>query len=69
VHGLHRNRSQVAGQPFEVALPDGVTTGATLWLRLWIDFDQDGVLSAGDLRALIEVGGDPVETSFVVTIS
>ena len=53
----------------EVALPDGVTTGATLWLRLWIDFDQDGVLSAGDLQALIEVGGDPVETSFVVTIS
>jgi hypothetical protein len=46
----------------------GVATGATLWLRLWIDFDQDGALSDGDLVVLDVPDGDPIEGSFVVTI-
>ncbi len=51
-----------------VALPDGVASGARLWLRLWIDFDQNGELSAADLRALSEAGGTEIEVSFIVTI-
>ena len=51
-----------------VPLPGSVRTGARLWLRLWVDSDQSGDLSAGDQRALIERGGDPIEASFVVTI-
>lgn len=55
-------------QGVSVDLPSGVATGATLWLRLWIDFDQDGALSDGDLVVLDVPDGDPIEGSFVVTI-
>lgn len=52
----------------KVPLPAGVDDGDRLWLRLWVDFDQSGSLTAGDVRALTELGGDPIEESFVVTI-
>jgi hypothetical protein len=52
----------------EVPLPADVVDGATLWLRLWVDFDESGSLTAADLRALTELGGDPIEESFVVSI-
>lgn len=51
-----------------VPIPAGVATGARLWLRLWVDFDQDDTLSADDLPALGAAGGDPVTGSFVLTI-
>jgi len=51
-----------------IALPGGVGSGTRLWLRLWVDFDQSGTLSAGDLTALDVVDGEPIEVSFVVTI-
>ncbi|HEX5630529.1 MAG TPA: hypothetical protein VFY15_02615 [Acidimicrobiia bacterium] len=51
-----------------IPLPGGVGSGTRLWLRLWVDFDQSGSLTAGDLVALDEPDGDPVEESFVVTI-
>ena len=54
---------------FEVAIPAGVVSGARLWLRLWIDSDQSGSLTAGDTRALTEAGGEPIEASFVITIT
>jgi hypothetical protein len=52
----------------EVPLPAGVANGARLWLRLWIDFDESGSLTPADLQALTELGGDPIEESFVVTM-
>lgn len=52
-----------------VDLPDGFASGDRLWLRLWVEFDGDGVLSAGDLPALTEAGGDAVEVSLTVTIA
>ena len=52
----------------EIPLPAGVDGGDRLWLRLWVDFDQSGSLTAADLRALTELGGDPIEESFVVSI-
>lgn len=54
---------------FAVALDDPLADDATLWVRVWIDYDQDGQLSAGDLVALTEVGGDAVEASFAVTVA
>jgi hypothetical protein len=51
----------------EVPLPAGVGDGDRLWLRLWVDFDQSGSLTAADLRALTELDGDPIEESFVVS--
>jgi uncharacterized lipoprotein YbaY len=62
-------------------LPAGVTpdltidldpslTGTTvLWVRLWIDFDQDGELSAGDATVLDEPDGDVIQDSFEVEVS
>jgi hypothetical protein len=60
----------VAGTTDDLAipLPSGVGTGTRLWLRLWVDFDQSGTLTAGDLTALDVIDGEPVEASFVVTI-
>lgn len=52
----------------QVPLPAGVLDGARLWLRLWVDFDESGSLTAADLRALTEQGGDPIEESFVVSV-
>jgi len=53
----------------EIPLPPGTRTGARLWLRLWVDSDQSGDLSAADQRALTELGGDPVQASFIATIA
>lgn len=53
----------------EVALPAGTRTGARLWLRLWIDFDQSGDLGDGDVQALTATDGEPVEASFVITLT
>lgn len=55
-------------QGVSVDLPSGLGSGSRLWLKLWIDFDQDGTLSAGDRVALDQPGGDPMEAAFVVTI-
>jgi len=52
----------------EVALDTALTRDATVWVRVWVDFDGSGALSDGDLRALDEDGGDPIEVSFAVTI-
>ncbi|MBI5157048.1 MAG: hypothetical protein HZA58_03430 [Acidimicrobiia bacterium] len=52
-----------------VPLPAGVRTGARVWLRLWVDSDQSGDLSAADQRALSDLGGDPVQASFIATIA
>jgi hypothetical protein len=52
----------------EVTLGTALTEGGTLWLRLWVDLDRDGELSAGDEIALFELDGDPVQVSFEVTI-
>ncbi len=51
-----------------VPLPAGVSSGARLWLRLWVDFDQSGALSPADLTALDEIDGNDVQESFVVTL-
>lgn len=53
---------------FEIEFEDPLTEDAVLWARLWIDFDQDGTLSAADLTVLDEPGGEVVEDSFEVTI-
>ena len=52
-----------------VTLEEALTEDTTLWVRLWIDYDESGELSAGDLQVLDDRGGDPVETSFEVTIA
>jgi hypothetical protein len=52
----------------EVTLSTALTADATLWVRLWVDMDRDGVLSTGDATALLEAGGEPVRGSFEVTI-
>jgi hypothetical protein len=52
----------------EIDLDVPLTEDAVLWVRLWIDFDQDGALSGGDLTALDEPDGDPIEGSFEVEI-
>lgn len=52
----------------EVTLDSALTEGATLWLRLWVDLDRNGELSAGDEIALFELDGDPVAVSFEVTV-
>ncbi len=53
----------------EVPLPSGVRTGARVWLRLWVDSDQSGDLSAADQRALTTLGGTPIQASFIATIA
>ena len=58
-----------AGQLNDLAmtLDTPLTADATLWVRVWIDYDEDGTLSSGDLTALTGLGGDPVQASFAVT--
>lgn len=53
----------------EVVLATVPTASATLWARLWVDLDQDGVLSAGDAIALTGAGGPPAQASFALTVS
>jgi hypothetical protein len=53
---------------FEIEFDEPLTEDAVLWARLWIDFDQDGTLSAADLTVLDEPGGEVIEDSFEVTI-
>ncbi len=53
----------------EVTLDTALTRDATLWVRVWIDFDGSGDLSDGDLPALDQDGGDPIEVSFQATIT
>ena len=64
VSSLHQ-----AGQlnDLSMTLDTPLTADATLWVRVWIDYDEDGTLSSGDLAALTDLGGDPVEASFAVT--
>ena len=38
-----------------VPLDETLAADATLWVRIWVDYDEDG--------------GDPVETSFAVTVA
>lgn len=52
----------------EIELEVPLTEDTVLWVRLWIDFDQDGTLSGGDLTVLDEPDGDVVEDSFEVTV-
>lgn len=52
----------------EVTLSTEVDDDPTLWVRLWVDLDQDGELSADDAIALDEQGGDPIEFPFDVTV-
>jgi hypothetical protein len=52
----------------EVEFEEALTESAVLWVRLWIDFDQDGTLSDGDLTVLDEPDGDPIEDSFEVEL-
>ena len=52
-----------------VPLDETLAADATLWVRVWVDYDEDGELSAGDLVALTDVDGDPVEASFAVTVA
>jgi hypothetical protein len=52
----------------EVTLDTALTASATLWVRLWVDLDRNGTLSAGDEIALTAPGGDPVVASFEVTM-
>lgn len=52
-----------------IPLPPGVTTGARVWLRLWVDSDLSGDLSAADQRALTTLGGTPIQASFIATIA
>jgi len=52
----------------EMDLTTNQTSSATLWVRLWVDLDEDGELSAGDAIALVEVGGEPAQASFRLTV-
>ncbi|MEX0826839.1 MAG: hypothetical protein WD184_08845 [Acidimicrobiia bacterium] len=52
----------------EVEFEEALTESAVLWVRLWIDFDQDGTLSDEDLTVLDEPDGDRIQDSFEVTI-
>jgi hypothetical protein len=52
----------------EIEFEEALSESAVLWVRLWIDFDQDGTLSAEDLTVLDEPAGDRVQDSFEVTI-
>lgn len=52
----------------EVTLSTALTEDATLWVRLWVDLDRDGALSAGDATGLVEAGGDPAQASFALTV-
>lgn len=52
----------------EVEFAEALTESAVLWVRLWIDFDQDGTLSDEDLTVLDEPDGDRIQDSFEVTI-
>ncbi|HSM02200.1 MAG TPA: hypothetical protein VK960_07190 [Acidimicrobiia bacterium] len=52
----------------DIDLEPALTETTILWARLWIDFDQDGTLSAGDATVLTEPGGDVVQASFEVEV-
>lgn len=52
----------------EIELDAALTEDAVLWVRLWIDFDQDGTLSSADLTVLDEAGGSVIEDSFELTV-
>ena len=52
----------------EITLDPPLTQSTILWVRLWIDFDQDGTLSAGDATVLDEPDGDVIQDSFEVEI-
>jgi len=53
---------------FEIGFEVPLTEDTVLWARLWIDFDQDGTLSAADLTVLDEPGGEEIRDSFEVTL-
>ena len=48
----------------EITLDPALTETTVLWVRLWIDFDQDLTLSAGDATVLDEPDGDVIQDSF-----
>jgi len=52
----------------EIDLDPALAETTILWARLWIDFDQDGTLSAGDLTALDEPDGSVVQDSFELEV-
>ena len=51
-----------------IELDPVLTETTVLWVRLWIDFDQDGTLSAGDLTVLDEPGGDVIQDSLEIEV-
>jgi hypothetical protein len=51
-----------------IELDPALTETTILWVRLWIDFDQDGTLSASDVTVLDEPGGDVIQDSFEVEV-
>ena len=63
---IRAGRSTDVEVTLDEALESGVTV--TLWVRLWVDLDQDGELSEGDSPALDVPDGDPVEASFSVAV-
>jgi hypothetical protein len=53
----------------EIELSTSLNESTTVWLRLWVDLDGDGELSAGDDIALVAQGGEPAQFSFVLTVN
>ena len=66
--GISGLRQAGEANDITVTLDVSLTDDATLWVRVWIDFDESGTLSLADLVALTERDGDPVEASFAVTL-
>jgi hypothetical protein len=67
---LHLNGSRVAGTHDEIlieldeALEGEAEDEIVLWVRMIIDFDEDGAATAEDPFGLVELGGSPAQASF-----
>ncbi len=51
-----------------VELGEPIADGTVLWVRVIIDFDEDGVAGPDDPIGLVTIGGDEASATFVYTI-
>jgi hypothetical protein len=76
VDGAPGERLAVSGARVEgtyedvsIELADALTDETVLWVRVIIDFDEDGVPSDGDRLGLVAVDGDTAQATFTFTIA
>lgn len=67
--GVSGARVEGTYEDVAVELDEGLIDETVLWIRVIIDFDEDGVPSDGDRIGLIQVGGDEAGVTITYTIA